>query len=190
MTMPPVPDPGSIPGGTLWVFAYGSLMWRPDFPYREKASVVVHGYHRALCMYSYQYRGTKQRPGLIFGLDRGGSCRGLAFRIAKSRTVEVLEKLWRREMVTAIYRPRWLSTALPDGRAVRVLAFVADPAHEQYAGRPSDDEALRLVLQGKGSVGPCLDYIENTLQHLEELGIHDPHLRRIINLAASAGRKT
>lgn len=189
MTMPPVPHPDMIPGGTLWVFAYGSLMWRPDFPYREKVSVRVHGYHRALCMYSFQYRGTKQRPGLVFGLDRGGSCRGVAFRIAKSRTAEVLEKLWRREMVTAIYRPRWLRTALPDERRLRVLAFVADPAHEQYAGRPSDDEALRLVLQGKGSAGPCLDYIRNTLAHLEELGIHDPHLRRIVSKAEAGQGK-
>lgn len=184
-----IPPPDTIPGGTLWVFAYGSLMWRPDFPYREKAGVVVHGYHRALCMYSFQYRGTKRRPGLIFGLDRGGSCQGIAYRIAKTRTAEVLDKLWQREMVNAIYRPRWLSTALADGRPVRVLAFVADPTHEQYAGRPNDDEAVRLVLQGKGSIGSCLDYIRNTLAHLEELGIHDQHLRRIVTLAEAGARK-
>lgn len=175
--------PPSIPAGDFWVFAYGSLMWRPDFDFVESASVVVHGYHRALCLYSFEYRGTREVPGLVFGLDRGGACRGVAFRIDAAKAQEVLAMLWEREMITAIYLPRWLETALPDGRRIQVLAFVADPAHEQYAGRLDLDSTVKLVLQGEGKVGHCLEYIRNTLDHLEEMGIHDRNLQRIVHKA-------
>ncbi len=171
------------PTGDLWVFAYGSLMWNPDFDVAESAPVVVHGYHRALCLYSFEYRGTRDVPGLVFGLDRGGACRGVAFRIDEAKAEKVLTMLWQREMITAIYLPRWLETSLPDGRHIKALAFVADPAHEQYAGRLDVDSAVKLVLQGKGKVGHCLEYIRNTLDHLEEMGIHDRTLQRIVHKA-------
>ena len=171
------------PPGDLWVFAYGSLMWNPDFDFVESAPVVVHGYHRALCLYSVEYRGTRDVPGLVFGLDRGGACRGVAFRISEDNAETVLAMLWAREMITAIYLPRWLETALPDGRRIKALAFVADPGHEQYAGRLDVASAVELVLQGKGKVGHCLEYIRNTLDHLEEMGIHDRALHRIVRQA-------
>ena len=171
------------PPGPLWVFAYGSLIWSPDFAYDDAQPVVVHGYHRALCMYSFEYRGTRQRPGLIFGLDRGGACRGLAYRIPETQAAKTLETLWQREMITAIYLPRWLRTRLPDGAEARVLAFVADPTHEQYAGRLDDETMVRLVLQGKGKRGLCLEYLRNTLDHLDEMDIHDSTLRRIVRRA-------
>jgi glutathione-specific gamma-glutamylcyclotransferase len=171
------------PPGELWVFAYGSLMWRPDFDHVERAPVVIHGYHRALCMYSIEYRGTRETPGLVFGLDRGGACRGIAYRIAETMAESVLAALWEREMTTNIYLPRWLDTHLPDGRRVRVLAFVADPNHEQYAGKLDIDETVALVLQGCGKFGHCLEYLRNTLEHLEEMGIHDHKLHRIVQQA-------
>jgi glutathione-specific gamma-glutamylcyclotransferase len=171
------------PPGNLWVFAYASLMWRPDFDYVESAQTIIHGYHRALCMYSIEFRGTRERPGLVFGLDKGGSCRGIAFRIAETHADHVLAGLWAREMITQVYQPRWLDTHLPDGRRIRVLAFVADPSHEQYVGRLDDDATVALVLQGRGKMGHCLEYLRNTLDHLEEMEIHDHKLHRIVQQA-------
>lgn len=174
------------PPGPLWVFAYGSLMWKPDIDHVETSPVVVHGYHRALCMYSFEYRGTRMRPGLILGLDRGGACRGLALRIDETRADATLARLWDREMVTAIYLPRWLKARLPDGREIRALAFVADRTHEQYAGRPDDGTMVELVLQGRGKRGHCLEYLRNTLDHLEAMDIRDGTLRRIVAKAEAA----
>ena len=171
------------PPGDLWVFAYGSLMWRPDFDHIERASVVIHGYHRALCMYSIKYRGTRETPGLVFGLERGGACRGIAYRIDEAMAESVLTALWKREMATNIYLPRWLDTHLSDGRRILVLAFVGDPKHDQYAGKLDDKATVDLVLQGHGKYGHCLEYLRNTLDHLKEMGIHDHKLHRIVQQA-------
>jgi len=171
------------PPGDLWVFGYGSLMWRPDLPLVESAPARIFGYHRALCLLSINYRGTQARPGLVCGLKRGGACRGMALRVAEKDAPAALGALWKREMVTNAYRPTWLSGHLVDGRRQKLLAFVSDPAHDQYAGGLDDDAVVRLVLQGRGQVGHCLEYLENTLDHLDEMGIHDRNLARIVDKA-------
>lgn len=174
-------------GDDVWVFAYGSLMWQPGFAFEERVAARLHGYHRALCIYSWEYRGTKQQPGLVFGLDRGGSVKGIAYRIAASNWPETHAYLDAREMVTNVYTPRWPRLTLADGRRVRALAYVADPAHEQYAGGLNDEETLRLVRQGKGSSGPCRDYILNTIVHLAEIGMADRRFRDLAEHLASGG---
>jgi cation transport protein ChaC len=179
------------PEGDFWVFGYGSLMWHPNFLHAETRPALLRGYHRALCIYSVEYRGTVETPGLVFGLDRGGSCRGLAFRVLKKNAEEVMDYLFEREMVTNVYRPRWgnISTTTDTGlQNVKSLLFVADPSHQQYTGKLSDDDIVRTVLQGHGKAGPCIDYLTNTFDHLQELGIHDHALSRIIKKAITAGQ--
>ncbi len=179
------PEMFDRPPGGFWVFAYGSLMWHPNFDYADQRPARLHGYHRALCIYSWEYRGTRTRPGLVFGLDRGGSCRGIAFRVTKSNADEVMRYLFEREMITAVYRPRWQTIdLLSDGKQpptkAKACIFTADPEHEQYTGKLSDAETVRLVDQGCGKAGPCVDYLKNTLDHLNALGIHDQTLSRIV----------
>jgi len=172
-----------VPRGDLWVFGYGSLMWAPEFPHAEKKVGRVHGYHRALCILSSRYRGTPEKPGLVMGLCRGGSCWGLAFRVQNSQAKEVLDTLWKREMLNNVYVPRFVPVSLGDTQRVQALAFVADTTHRLFAGELDVDGRARLVAQGIGQRGRCVDYIRNTLDHMKELGVHDPHLARILDMA-------
>ncbi|MEE9318596.1 MAG: gamma-glutamylcyclotransferase [Rhodospirillales bacterium] len=174
-----------IPEGDIWVFGYGSLMWRPNFSHTEAQPALLRGYHRALCIYSIEYRGTRERPGLVLGLDRGGSCRGRAMKVAREHADEVIGYLHEREMINRVYKPKWLPVTLPSGK-VSAYAFVADRSHEQYTGKLADDDAVRLILQGRGKGGPCLDYLNSTLRHLDELGIPDGPLHRLVSLANEA----
>lgn len=170
------------PKGNFWLFAYGSLMWQPFFRYQERRQAVLDGYHRALCVYSWVYRGTEANPGLVFGLDRGGITKGIAYRIRAVDAKAVYERVHAREMVTAVYRPAWVRCRLPGtGRtSVTALTYVADTAHRQYAGRLSDAATFNLVRAGVGCAGPCTDYIESTADHLRALGIRDLALERIV----------
>jgi cation transport protein ChaC len=163
----------------FWVFGYGSLMWRPDFPYLECRPALLRGWHRAFCVYSHYYRGSKERPGLVLGLDRGGACRGRAFLVAAEDGHAVADYLHGREMISGVYEPRWVEVETPEAR-VRAAAYMADRAHEQYAGKLPEDELVRLILQGVGSAGSNLDYIENTVRHLDELGIAEGALHRLL----------
>ncbi len=169
------------PTGGFWLFAYGSLMWQPIFRYQERRQAVLDGYHRALCVFSWVYRGTEANPGLVFGLDRGGITKGIAYRIRAIDAKAVYEAVHAREMVTAVYRPAWVRCRLPGtGRAaVTALTYIANPSHRQYAGRLRDAVALDLVQTGIGCAGPCRDYIESTADHLRALGIRDLALERI-----------
>lgn len=172
----------------FWVFGYGSLIWHPGFPHLEVRRARLHGYHRHFCVYSHVYRGTPRRPGLVLGLDRGGSCRGLVFRVPAAEGEEVLDYLYEREMVTGVYRPRWLNVRTDRG-PVRAAAFVVDHRHAQYAGRLSEAELVDLVIQGRGRSGACLDYLEKTVHHLDALGLTDRALKRLLRLAhARLGR--
>jgi cation transport protein ChaC len=171
--------------GELWVFGYGSLMWSPCFSFREHRLARVHGYHRALCILSTRYRGTHSKPGLVMGLCRGGSCWGMAYRIGERDVQRCLQRLWHREMPRRVYEPRLVPIRLRNGRRVRALAFVADPAHPSYVRELDLHGRARLVAQGIGQRGPCVDYIRNTLDHMHEVGVRDPHLERVLEAALS-----
>lgn len=168
--------------GDLWVFGYGSLIWSPGFTFKEKGLARVRGYHRALCILSTRYRGTRRRPGLVMGLCHGGSCWGMAFRVEARHVRRTLRNLWNREMTRRTYHPR-LVTAELQRKRVRALAFIADPDHPSYVRELDLHGRARLVAQGIGQRGPCVDYIRNTLEHMNAVGVHDPHLERILHAA-------
>lgn len=175
------------PAGDLWVFGYGSLMWAPGFSHTQCAMGRAHGYHRALCILSNRYRGTPERPGLVVGLCRGGSCWGMAFRIPAAKARRALAALWRREMLNNVYIPTMVSVAIGRRRRVRALAFVADTSHRQFVRELDLHGRARLVAQGVGQRGRCVDYIRNTLEHMAALGLRDPHLERILSAASALG---
>jgi glutathione-specific gamma-glutamylcyclotransferase len=174
-----------VPAGDLWVFGYGSLMWSPCFAYRESALARAHGYHRALCILSTRYRGTQRKPGLVMGLCRGGSCWGMAFRVAAREVPRTLRRLWSREMPRRTYQPRLVAVRLSGRRTLRALAFLADPEHPSYVRELDLHGRARLVAQGIGQRGPCIEYIRNTLEHMHEVGVRDPHLERVLHAALS-----
>ncbi|MGJ3262439.1 MAG: gamma-glutamylcyclotransferase [Salinarimonas sp.] len=185
-----VQAPGHEAPAGLWVFGYGSLMWRPGFPFLERHAARVRGYHRSLCVYSHVHRGTPERPGLVLGLDRGGSCRGVAFRVDPAHTTQTIAYLRAREQATAVYLERRLEARLADGRLVPALTYVVDRAHLQYAGRLHDAETLRIVRGGVGRSGANPDYVLSTAVHLVELGVHDPHLARLAAALAEDASRT
>ena len=168
------------PGQELRVFGYGSLMWRPDFPYIDIVPASLHGYHRAFCIRSTHYRGTRERPGLVLGLDRGGMCHGRMFRVKPEHAQEVADILHAREMVTGVYEPRWLKFRLEDGRITTALAYVADRKHPQYAGKLELPEVARRIRNAIGKTGSNVEYLRNTVLHLEEMGIHECSLHRVL----------
>jgi cation transport protein ChaC len=163
----------------LWVFGYGSLMWRPDFPYLERRVARLFGAHRGLCVYSWVHRGTEASPGLVLGLDQGGTCRGIAFRVAAAERESVIAYLREREQVTAVYLERERPVRFTDGAAALALTYMVDRRHAQYAGKLDEATQLRLVAHAVGKSGPNRDYVLNTAAHLAELGIPDPVLARI-----------
>ncbi len=162
----------------IWIFAYGSLMWDPGFAHVESCTALLHGWHRSFCVYSHRYRGTPDRPGLVLGLDRGGSCRGIAYRVARVRARETLAYLWDREMVLGVYRPR-LVYPRRSGERLACHAFTVDRSHRQYAGGLHMDEMVRLIRQGVGKGGHNRDYLANTIRHLDILGITNGPLHRL-----------
>jgi glutathione-specific gamma-glutamylcyclotransferase len=165
-------------GEDLWVFGYGSLMWQPEFPFEERELATIHGYHRSFCVYSHIWRGTREKPGLVLGLDNGGSCRGVAYRVRADQAATTVEYLIRREMVTRVYIPRWV-TARVGSRMVRAHTYTAAHNHVQYAGKLSDETALQHILQGHGRGGANTEYLKNTVGRLEALGIVDRALARL-----------
>ncbi len=165
----------------LWIFAYGSLMWRPDFVFEEQRRARVFGLHRALCIYSHHYRGTTEHPGLVLGLDRGGSCVGLCFRIAASVQAATLEAVRRRELITGVYEEITAPVRLDDGRRLSAVTYVANRRHTQYAGVLPAADVARLVAQGLGVAGPNIDYVRNTLDHLRDLGITERRLADVVH---------
>jgi cation transport protein ChaC len=166
-----------------WVFGYGSLMWDPCFQYVEVRRALLRGYHRALCILSIINRGTPEKPGLALGLDRGGSCSGFAFRLDPDNLAAAKALLWRREMLNGVYRPKVLPVRLAGGERVSALVFVARPDHPQYAGDLTSEEAAALVARGTGAYGTALDYLRNVVRHLDEFGIADCPLHRVLRLA-------
>jgi len=162
----------------LWVFAYGSLMWRPGFAFLERVPARLIGAHRALCVYSHDHRGTPERPGLVLGLDRGGACRGIAYRVAAAERTAIIAYLREREQTTMVYRESVrpvILLAAPE-RRVRALCFMVDRSHAQYAGRLDLAAQLHHVRQGHGRSGANRDYVLATVKELEALGFRDPEL--------------
>ena len=164
----------------LWVFGYGSLMWRPGFDFEERTLAVVRGWRRALCVYSHVHRGTPERPGLVLGLDRGGSCKGVAFRVAPAQAAATLAYLRAREQVTMVYREVTAGVTLADGRRVRALFYVVERGHPQYAGALGLPEVERFVRQGVGISGANPDYVRATWDHMRELGIVDASMAALV----------
>ena len=169
----------------FWVFGYGSLIWKPGFPHIEVRPGLLRGYHRRFCIYSHKYRGTIERPGLVLGLDRGGSCRGLVFRVPAAEGQAVMDYLYDREMITGVYDPRWLKVATKDG-PVEAASFVVDRAHGQYTGELSPEETAKLIQQGEGEMGSGRDYLQRTVHHLDALGLSCPRLHRLLQLVEAA----
>ncbi|MCB1507369.1 MAG: gamma-glutamylcyclotransferase [Hyphomicrobiaceae bacterium] len=161
----------------LWVFGYGSLMWRPGFRFVERVPARIAGLHRSLCVYSHVHRGTPERPGLVLGLDRGGSCRGILFRVDAAHHDETLAYLREREQATLVYREEWRRVRRLDGHPpVTALVYVVDRLHRQYAGALSREALLEHVRQGVGISGPNPDYVTQTVEEMERQGIRDATL--------------
>jgi glutathione-specific gamma-glutamylcyclotransferase len=171
----------SDPSSDLWVFAYGSLMWRPGFDYLERVPARLTGAHRSLCVYSFVHRGTPEKPGLVLGLDRGGACRGIAFRIAAGKRADTIAYLRQREQVTKVYIETIRNVTLieHDERRVPALVYLVDRGHPQYAGKLSIDQQLHHIRQAHGKSGANPDYVLATVAELESFGYRDENLHRI-----------
>jgi len=165
--------------GDFWVFGYGSLIWNPGFAHVETSRARLSGYRRALCIHSWVHRGTQQQPGLVLGLDRGGSCIGLAFRVPAELRDEVLAYLRERELVTSVYLERLVNLRLADGRKVDAVTYVADRAHQQYAGSMDEAQAAVIVRGAVGKSGDNVSYVRSTIEHLQALGIRDHWLEGV-----------
>jgi len=165
----------------LWIFGYGSLIWRPDFEYAERRPAKVHGWHRALKMWSRINRGTPERPGLVFGMLSGGCCQGVVFRIPRENGRAVLERLWSREMSLAVYDPKWLSCRTPHG-PVQALAFTLSRKSPSHTGVLTEAQYRRIFAQSSGIYGTTLDYAHRTHEELRRQNIRDRALERLLKL--------
>ena len=172
-------------GEDLWLFGYGSLIWNPAFHYEEKCCALLHGWHRSFCLKLFMGRGTPEKPGLMLALERGGACRGVAFRIVASQVRQELWLLWQREMFGGSYNARWVRLQT-DQQTVRGLTFVINPLHPRYTKGLSPAQTARMILDGKGELGTNLEYFQNTVTHLRALGVKDTALARIAAFLPSA----
>jgi glutathione-specific gamma-glutamylcyclotransferase len=170
-----------------WVFAYGSLIWNPGFVSLRSVPARLDGYHRSLCVLSHRYRGTPECLGLVFGLDVGGYCDGIAHEVDDACWAETHAYLTARELVTHVYLECELQALLRGAaKTIPVLTYVVDPAHQQYAGGMPLGEKVRHICQGHGIGGSCTDYVENTALHLAAFGISDPELDRVVAALSQA----
>jgi len=169
---------GLAPGEDAWLFGYGSLMWNPAIDFAEQRVATIYGFHRSYCLWLHSGRGSPEHPGLMLALDRGGSCRGLAFRIPAREARAELLLAWRREMFGGAYAARWVEARL-EGTTVRAIAFVVNRHHPRYAGRLGVTEIAARIATAAGSLGTCTSYLTETLGALHALGLRDPGLERI-----------
>jgi len=172
----------ALPDGDLWVFGYGSLMWRTGFDFTEAVEARIFGYHRALCVSSVVHRGTPQKAGLVLGLDRGGSCSGKLFRVRSDLKEEVTQYLYARELATTVYLARIVNVHTTDGRCIQALTFVVDTKHHQYTTGKSPHQLVEIVRTASGRSGKSSDYLLSTLEHLRQSNIHDATLENIAAL--------
>ena len=179
-------------GADLWVFTYGSLMWRPDFDFLERRHARLVGAHRALCVFSFVHSGTPEKPGLVLGLDRGGNCRGIAYRVAPAKREATIGYLREREQVTMVYREAWRPVWLDDDpqQSVPALCFMVDRGHRQYAGRLPLDRQLHFVRQGHGRSGNNRDYVLDAVKEIERQGYRDEQLHLLAERLKGAHETT
>lgn len=180
----------------FWVFGYGSLIWKPELDFDRRVPARVFGYHRRLCLRSVTYRGTHECPGLVAGLDRGGSCAGVLYRLPARGLRAQLARLWEREMFLGSYAPRWLKASRLDTRhldtrndsrtRVPALAFVVRRDARNYCAALDEDAIVEVLRRACGSYGTSLEYLQHTVAALRELGLADPHLERLAQRAISA----
>ena len=169
-----------------WVFGYGSLIWNPGFAFRRSLKARLYGAHRSLSIYSHRHRGTPERPGLVFGLSRGGSCLGIAFEVEPKRWDATFAYLQAREQDRGVYREAWWNVVLEDGTTVSALAYLVNEEHAQFAGRLDLDEVLALVRTGRGESGRNTEYVRKTALQLLSLGIRDRALMEIVEALGDA----
>ena len=163
-----------------WVFGYGSLMWRPGFPYLTRTTARLYGRRRAFCIYSVHHRGTPERRGLVLGLASGGSVKGAAYRVAAGDWQAVYAYLREREQPTETYFESWAEVVLADGQRVQALVFLSDTNHPQWAGDLSHEEQARMIAGAEGMSGRNIDYLRDMVMHLREDGVHDHGLERLL----------
>ena len=167
----------------LWIFGYASLIWRPEFDFAEERFATIYGYHRALKMWSRLNRGTPERPGLVFGLLHGGSCKGVAFRIPKAKVQAQLPALWEREMPNGVYDPKWLRCHTERGD-VRALAFTLSKRSPNHTGVLPDETYRQIFSDSCGRYGTTREYAQLTYNKLKELGIEDQALGKLLGFAS------
>ncbi len=175
------------PGGAAWLFGYGSLIWNPTVLFEERRVATVHGWHRAFCLSTRAGRGTADNPGLVLGLDEGGACTGVAFRIAEDLLEQELALLWRREMLAGSYVPRWLALEDPTGEPFgHAVAFTINPDAEQYAGALAKETVIRTLATAAGELGSCASYLFQTSEGLRAAGIVDAELDQLATAVRAA----
>ena len=165
----------------VWLFGYGSLIWNPAIYFERKSIMTIYGFHRKFCLKTYLGRGSKEAPGLVLGLDYGGSCRGIAFKIPAKIASKELEIVWRREMVGGSYIPKWLTGKIGKTQ-VKALGFVVDRQQDRYTNKLSDHETATMISRAEGFLGSCSDYLIETSRHLENAGIPDKKLKQLVTL--------
>ncbi len=175
-----------LPDQNLWVFGYGSLMWNPGFDYEESRPARLFGYHRSLCLWSNKYRGTLQKPGLVLGLAAGGSCKGVAFRLNDETRNPELDYLYKREMITDAYQPVVKSVHLEGEQVVPALTFTSRTGHPQFAPVMSLEQTAKIINCASGPSGTNIEYLINTVAHLDLMGIRGTDLHKIADTLSSA----
>ncbi|MBU1374404.1 MAG: gamma-glutamylcyclotransferase [Alphaproteobacteria bacterium] len=169
-----------------WVFGYGSLMWRPGFPFAERRAATLHGRRRAFCIYSVHHRGTYERPGLVLGLAPGGACRGAAYRVAEADWAETYAYLLEREQPTETYIEARRDIRLDDGKRVSSLVFMSDVHHAQWAGALTLERQAELIAGATGLSGRNVDYLRDLVEHLREMRVRDAGMERLLGMVEAA----
>lgn len=169
-------------GEDRWVFGYGSLMWRPGFPFIDRRTAVLHGRRRAFCIYSVHHRGTYERPGLVLGLAPGGSVRGMAYRVAANEWEDVYAYLREREQPTETYFETSREVKIDGAGRVEALVFLSDMKHSQWAGALTLEQQAALIAGATGLSGPNIDYLRDLVMHLHEDGVRDHAMEKLLKM--------
>lgn len=164
----------------VWVFAYGSLIWRPEFKFIEQRAARLAGYHRSLCLWSRINRGTPDLPGIVFALDQGGECEGVVYRIAADQVKATFPALWQREMPSGAYNPQWVDCYTAQGQTVSALTFIINPQTDAYVPSMPLEQLRQVIHRAHGLNGACIDYVLQTAQALKQANIADPKLEHLV----------